>query len=136
MSPVLLGTQIFIQIALAIYGFLYSPHNWLLTLMNIYLLVLTVLPTNIDSGVHLEKWYFKFFVIPGSIVLFSTLANVTEIQTSVYSQVGVPPPEVVFEGTAAAYQEMLKIYWLGALIQPAFRFFGAVNDAVRKWRIT
>jgi hypothetical protein len=129
LNPYLLLAQLICQFAWGIYCFFYSPHNIMLSFLNVALIVITIashLAPNSDELLF-QRAYLATWVIPAFIVALSSLTGLFEIENLALAKAGAPTITPPIEGSSAAYSVAFHNYLISQLMLPAFRTIKRVS---------
>lgn len=134
MNLVLLLIQIVVQIGWGIACFLYSPHNIILSLLNVGLVVISIVAHMAGDNEELlfQKLYLASWVIPGFILLCASLAGLVETQNMILQQVGVASVQSPIEGSSTQYTQVFWNFLVSQLIPPFFHVVNWGLNVVRK----
>lgn len=130
LNPYLLVVHLICHFAWGIYCFLHSPHNIMLSFLNLALIVITVASyLEPDSGELLfQRVYLSTWVIPAFIVALSSLTGVFEMENIALAKAGAPTFTPSISGSSAAYSLAFHNYLISQLILPVFQI---INWAYR-----
>jgi hypothetical protein len=119
----LLVAQLICQFSWGVYCFLHSPHNIMLSLLNVALIVITVASHLAPDSEELlfQRAYLAAWVVPAFILALSSLTGIFEMENLALAKAGVPPITPPIEGTSAAYSTAFRNYLISQLILPTFR---------------
>jgi len=123
LNPIILVTQLVLQFAWGIACFLYSPHNILLSGLNVTLIAITVIShlAGDDEEIMFQKLYLATWVIPAFILACSSLAGIFETQNVILQQVGISAVKPALDGSSFQYAQVYENFVISQLIPPVFR---------------
>ncbi len=128
LNPYLLGVQLIFQFAWGTYCFFHSPHDVMLSFLNMALIIITIASRLVpdDDELLFRRAYLATWTIPAFIVALSSLAGLSEIDNLALVRVGATATTPPIEGSSAEYAATLHNYVISQLILPVFRVINRV----------